>query len=42
MAATAVERKAALRRIKFDGDAEAIAAMRTLFGLAGDPGLLIA
>jgi DNA-binding HxlR family transcriptional regulator len=38
--ATAAERKAALRRVKFDGDADAVDAMRTAFGLSGDPGLL--
>jgi hypothetical protein len=42
MGATAAERKAALRRVKFDGDAEAVDAMRTAFGLSGDPGLLVA
>lgn len=36
---TVIERKAALRRIKFDGEAEAVEAMRTAFGLSGDPGL---
>jgi DNA-binding HxlR family transcriptional regulator len=35
----ATERKAALRRVKFDGDANSIAAMRTAFRLTGDPGL---
>ena len=40
MGATTAERKAALRRVKFDGDAEAVDAMRTVFGLSGDPGLL--
>jgi hypothetical protein len=29
-----------LRRMKFDGDADAVEAMRTAFGLSGDPGLL--
>jgi DNA-binding HxlR family transcriptional regulator len=38
----AAERKAALRRVKFDGDPDAIAAMRTAFQLSGDPGLLVA
>ena len=42
MAATVAERKAALRRVKFDGDADAVDAMRTVFGLSGDPGLLVA
>jgi DNA-binding HxlR family transcriptional regulator len=39
LGATAAERKAALRRIKFDGDADAVDAMRRVFGLSGDPGL---
>jgi DNA-binding HxlR family transcriptional regulator len=39
---TVIERKAALRRVKFDGDADAVDAMRTAFGLSGDPGLLVA
>jgi hypothetical protein len=39
---TAIERKAALRRVKFDGDADAVVVMRTAFGLIGDPGLLVA
>jgi DNA-binding HxlR family transcriptional regulator len=42
MGATAAERKAALRRVKFDGDADAVDAMRRIFGLSGDPGLLAA
>jgi hypothetical protein len=42
MGATATERKAALRRVKFDGDADAVEAMRRVFGLVGDPGLLAA
>ena len=42
LGATAAERKAALRRVKFDGDADAVDAMRTAFGLSGDPGLLAA
>jgi DNA-binding HxlR family transcriptional regulator len=42
MGATAAERKAALRRVKFDGDAGALDAMRRAFGLSGDPGLLVA
>ena len=42
LGATAAERKAALRRVKFDGDAEAIDAMRRRFTLSGDPGLLAA
>jgi DNA-binding HxlR family transcriptional regulator len=36
---SAAERKAALRRIQFDGDADAIDAMRTAFQISGDPGL---
>jgi len=39
LGAAAAERKAALRRIKFDGDADAVDAMRRVFGLSGDPGL---
>jgi hypothetical protein len=39
---TAAERKAALRRVKFDGDADAVEAMRRVFSLSGDPGLLAA
>jgi hypothetical protein len=42
LGSTAAERKAALRRVKFDGDADAVDAMRTAFGLSGDPGLLVA
>jgi DNA-binding HxlR family transcriptional regulator len=42
MGSTAAERKAALRRVKFDGDTEAIDAMRRQFRLSGDPGLLVA
>ena len=41
MGSTAAERRAALRRLKFDGDHEAIDAMRTVFALSGDPGLLV-
>ncbi|WP_101952696.1 helix-turn-helix domain-containing protein [Mycobacterium sp. 3519A] len=40
LGATAAERKAALRRVAFDGDADAVAAMRRAFALTGDPGLL--
>jgi DNA-binding HxlR family transcriptional regulator len=40
--ATAAERKAALRRVKFDGDRHAVDAMRAAFRLSGDPGLLAA
>ncbi|BBX72609.1 helix-turn-helix transcriptional regulator [Mycobacterium shinjukuense] len=39
LAETAAERKAALRRVKFDGDAAAVAEMRAAFRLSGDPGL---
>ena len=39
---TAAERRAALRRVRFDGDAAAIDAMRRVFTLSGDPGLLVA
>jgi DNA-binding HxlR family transcriptional regulator len=39
---TAAERKAALRRVKFDGDTVAVDAMRRVFALSGDPGLLVA
>ena len=42
LGATAAERKAALRRVKFDGDAAAIETMRRVFTLSGDPGLLTA
>ncbi|MGX9787185.1 winged helix-turn-helix transcriptional regulator [Mycobacterium sp. MMS18-G62] len=42
MGATAAERKAALRRVKFHGDEDAVDAMRTAFALSGDPGLLTA
>ena len=42
LGATAAERKAALRRVKFDGDADAVEAMRRVFSLSGDPGLLAA
>ena len=40
MGTTAAERKAALRRVKFDGDPDAVDAMRRVFALSGDPGLL--
>ncbi len=40
MGTTAAERKAALRRVKFDGDTSAVETMRRVFGLSGDPGLL--
>ena len=42
LGATAAERKAALRRVTFDGDASAIETMRRVFALSGDPGLLTA
>jgi DNA-binding HxlR family transcriptional regulator len=38
MGSSAAERKAALRRVKFDGDQDAVRSMRTVFQLAGDPG----
>ncbi len=41
LGSTAAERKAALRRVRFDGEAGAVDAMRTVFGLSGDPGLLV-
>jgi hypothetical protein len=41
MGVTPAERKAALRRVKFDGDADAVDAMRRVFALSGDPGLLV-
>jgi DNA-binding HxlR family transcriptional regulator len=40
MGTTAAERKAALRRVKFDGDPDAVDTMRRVFALSGDPGLL--
>ena len=42
LGATAAERKAALRRVKFDGDGAAVEAMRGAFQLSGDPGLVTA
>ncbi len=39
--ATVAERKAALRRVKFDGDSGAVDAMRTGFQLIADPGLAV-
>jgi DNA-binding HxlR family transcriptional regulator len=39
LGSTAGERKAALRRVKFDGNQDAIDAMRTAFQLTADPGL---
>jgi DNA-binding HxlR family transcriptional regulator len=41
MGSTATERKAALRRVKFEGEAGAVTAMRTAFALSGDPGVLV-
>ena len=41
LGSTATEREAALRRATFDGDADAIDAMRTAFALSGDSGLLV-
>jgi hypothetical protein len=35
------ERKAAARRVKFDGDRDAVDAMRTAFRLSTDPGLAV-
>ncbi len=40
MGSTSAERKAALRRVKFDGIADDIDAMRSAFRLSGDPGLV--
>jgi DNA-binding HxlR family transcriptional regulator len=42
MGPTAAGRKAALRRVRFDGDAEAVDTARRVFALSGDPGLLAA
>jgi DNA-binding HxlR family transcriptional regulator len=42
LGSTAAERKAALRRVKFDGPADAVDAMRAAFQLSGDPGLAVA
>jgi DNA-binding HxlR family transcriptional regulator len=39
LGATAAERKAALKRMRFDGDRDAVDAMRTAFQLSTDPGL---
>jgi DNA-binding HxlR family transcriptional regulator len=39
LGATSAERKSALRRVKFDGDAAAVDTMRRVFALSGDPGL---
>jgi DNA-binding HxlR family transcriptional regulator len=38
---TAAERKSALRQVKFDGDRDAVAAMRTAFQLTADPVLSV-
>jgi DNA-binding HxlR family transcriptional regulator len=39
LAASASERKAALRRVSFNGDRDDVDAMREAFGLSADPGL---
>jgi DNA-binding HxlR family transcriptional regulator len=39
---TAAARKAALRRLEFDGDPAAVETMRSAFQLSGDPRLLVA
>lgn len=39
MGSTAAQRKAALRKVRFGGDAESIGAFRDTFALSGDPGL---
>ncbi|MCV7123829.1 winged helix-turn-helix transcriptional regulator [Mycobacterium lacus] len=39
LAPAAAERKAALRRVRFDGDAVAVKEMRVAFRLSADPGL---
>ena len=39
LAPAAAEREAALRRVEFDGNREAVDAMRSAFQLSGDPGL---
>jgi hypothetical protein len=41
LGATAAERKAALRRCKFDGTDAAVNAMRAAFQLSADPGLAV-
>jgi DNA-binding HxlR family transcriptional regulator len=41
LGATTAERKAALRRVKFDGETKAVDRMRSAFQLAGDPGLVV-
>lgn len=40
LGSTAAKRKAALRKVKFDGDPGDVDAMRTAFRLSDDPGLL--
>ncbi|OBA91684.1 transcriptional regulator [Mycobacteriaceae bacterium 1482268.1] len=40
LAPTAAERKAALKRVRFDGERDAVASMRAAFRLSGDPGLI--
>ena len=42
LGSTAAKRKAALRKVTFDGDPDQVNAMRTAFRLTGDPGLLAA
>jgi len=41
LGATVADRKAALRRVKFEGDADALETMRRVFALSRDPGLLV-
>jgi DNA-binding HxlR family transcriptional regulator len=41
LGSTAAQRKAALRRIGFDGERDAVDAMRRAFQLTGDPGLTV-
>jgi DNA-binding HxlR family transcriptional regulator len=41
MGSTAAERKGALRRVKFEGEPDAVEAMRSAFRLSGDPGLRV-
>ena len=42
LGSTAAKRKAALRKVTFEGDPDQVDAMRTAFRLAGDPGLITA
>jgi DNA-binding HxlR family transcriptional regulator len=42
LGSTAAKRKAALRKVTFEGDPDQVDAMRTAFRLKGDPGLLTA